>query len=324
LEKKDCRKEIEAMVVICPKCKTKLKVADERIAPQGTRFKCPKCSTVLLVKRPVAQVQARPLDRQTVLVAHEDPAVMKSIESILTEGGFRVIPAGDGIQAMVNATKELPFLAILSVSLPKIYGFEVGLRLKKRPETSEIKIILVASPYDKDRYRREPASLHGADAYIEDHQLDELLIAKIASIRGGAGEKTGAAPAGKEESAEKRPAAPQTPGTAISERGTGAETEKKEERPPQALPPAQKPAAAGDLVEKARRLARTIVADIYLYNKAKVDEAVIQGTFHATFASDLKEGLKLYENRISPEVKKQGDFFNEAITDFIAKRKKEI
>ena len=312
------------MVVICPKCKTKLKVADERIAPQGTRFKCPKCNTVLLVKRPVAPVQVRPLDSHTVLVGHEDPSVMKRIQAILIEGGFRVIPADDGIQAMVNATKELPFLAILSVSLPKIYGFEVGLRLKKRPETAGMKIILVASLYDKDRYRREPVSLHGADAYIEDHQLEELLVGKIASLKGGEGEKRGAEQAGKEENAEKRPAPPQAPGTGISERGREVETGKKAEQPPHPLPTTPKPLASGDLVEKAKRLARTIVADIYLYNKAKVDEAVTRGTFHATFASDLKEGLKLYESRISPEVKKQGDFFNEAIADFIEKRRTEI
>ncbi|KKK88694.1 hypothetical protein LCGC14_2740560, partial [marine sediment metagenome] len=42
------------MVVGCPKCKVQLKVADEKIKPEGLKIKCPKCSTVLMVRKPAA------------------------------------------------------------------------------------------------------------------------------------------------------------------------------------------------------------------------------------------------------------------------------
>jgi hypothetical protein len=80
----------------------------------------------------------------------------------------------------------------------------------------------------------------------------------------------------------------------------------------------------GGEVERARRLARTIIADIYLYSKAKVDDAIKKDSFHKTFASELKEGFKLYENRVPAEIRGIGDFFNEAINNFIEKRKGEI
>ncbi|HWR58062.1 MAG TPA: zinc-ribbon domain-containing protein, partial [Thermodesulfovibrionales bacterium] len=99
------------MVVICPKCKVRLKVGDEKIAPEGTRFKCPKCSTVLLVKRPVAGV--RLLDKSKVLVAHEDAGVVETLKRVLTASGYQVLSARDGIEAMVTATKALPFAAVL-------------------------------------------------------------------------------------------------------------------------------------------------------------------------------------------------------------------
>ncbi len=169
------------MVVICPSCKVKLKVADEKIAPQGTRFKCPKCSTVLLVKRPVPRL--RPLDQHKMLASHEDPAVLEKLKTILTADGYNVITAPDGIAAMVNATKELPFLAVLGVSIPKIYGFEVCRRLKGRTETKEMKVILIASIYDKNKYRRQPESFHGADDYLEAHEIETLLIGKIHALK---------------------------------------------------------------------------------------------------------------------------------------------
>ena len=300
------------MVIVCPKCKVKLKVADEKVAPEGTRFKCPRCSTVLLVKRP--SHRQRPIDEHTVLVAHEDPSVRERIRSILSSGGYKVIAVGDGIEAMVSAIKELPFLAILSVSLPKIYGFEVSGKLKKRVETKDMKVILVASLYDKNRYRREPLQLYGADLYIEEHQIEESLTEKIDALKG-------VSPKGVEETLKKEEAAVQE----------AAQSEPKAGEPEAPRVTPSKPAAEGkvagssaDPIEKAKRLARTIVSDIYLYSRAKVEEAIRNGTFHSTFASDMKEGIKLYDHRVPAEIRRQGDFFNEAVNNFIERKKREL
>lgn len=296
------------MVVICPKCKVKLKVADEKIAPEGTRFKCPKCGTVLLVKRPVAHAHVRFLNKGKILVAHEDAAAIVKIRSILTASGYEVIPVGDGIAAMVRATKELPFAAILSVSIPKIFGFEVCRKLKTLPETKDMKIVLMASIYDMKKYRRDPESLHDADDYIEEHQIDELLIEKINALKKGTG-------TGRQETPREPVKSSAATEALKKETVEGSVTQPLPER---------KTAAAGDPAERARRLARTIISDIYLYGKARVDDSIMNNTFHRTFAAELKEGLKLYESRISMEVRGQGDFFNEAINNFIKKRKEEI
>ncbi len=38
------------MTVICPKCKTKLSLSDDKLKPEGTRFKCIRCGAVLVLK----------------------------------------------------------------------------------------------------------------------------------------------------------------------------------------------------------------------------------------------------------------------------------
>ncbi len=290
------------MVVVCPKCKIRLKVDEGKLKVEGSRFKCPKCSTFLLVKKPVA-VTKKAMDNNKVLIAHSNPAVINEITSLLTKNGYQTITATDGIDAMVKAIKELPFLTIIEVSLPKIYGFEVCKRLKLRAETKEMKFMLVTSVYDKKRYKREPASLYDADEYIEDHQISELLVDKINKIRG-------IKPEEKEKRLEKPPEKP------VMEK---IEQKAEVQIRPEAI--TGKP-LFDEKIERAKRLARTIISDIYLYNRAKADESIRNNNFYFVFAAEIKEGLKLYENRISQEVRAQGDFFREAIENFIANKKK--
>ncbi len=65
------------MVVGCPKCKVRLNIPDEKIAPQGTKFKCPKCGVLLLVRKPAqtgqaskSQAPARPSPTPAAAHAH--------------------------------------------------------------------------------------------------------------------------------------------------------------------------------------------------------------------------------------------------------------
>ena len=293
------------MVVICPKCKIKLKVDDARLLPEGSRFKCPKCATVLVVKKPQIQ-EKKVLDNRKILVAHSNPAITEKIEAMLTASGYKVITSADGIDAMVKGLKECPFLSIVEVVLPKIYGFEVCKRLKSRPETKAMKFILLTSVYDKTKYRREPASLYGADEYIEDHNLSTELMEKVNIL-------SGTPPAEQPDTVPQDVKKPE-PKQSVKP-GPKIETIVKEQ--------AETP-TADDKIERAKRLARTIINDIYLYNSAKVDESIRKNNFYAVFASEVREGLKLYDNRIMQEIRSKGDFYREAIDNFISAKKKTL
>ena len=301
------------MVVICPKCKTKLKVDEAKLSTAGSRFKCPKCSTVLVVKKPSEQIK-KTLDTAKVLVAHSNPEVLENARTILQDQGYKVIASTDGIDAMVKALGELPFLAVVEVSLPKIYGFEVCKKLKARPEMKDIKFILVPSIFDKSKYRREPASLYGADDYIEAQDIPAALVEKINRLV-AVTEETAAINQPSQEVV--------APSPEISGPRPGVE---KPEPGQQSAPEESKTAKEEDAeaTEKARRLSRTIINDIYLYNSAKVMESIKTGNFYSVFSPELKEGQKLYEKRIPSEIRNRGDYYKETIEEFIAKKKKEL
>jgi predicted Zn finger-like uncharacterized protein len=290
------------LVVVCPKCKTKLRVDEGKLSIGGSRFKCPKCNSVLLVKKPQPPSDKK-IDNIKILVAHSNPKISGEITSLLNKDGYQTIIASDGIEAMVKAIKEFPYLAIIEVGIPKIYGFEVCKRLKLRPETKGMKFILVSSAYDKNKYRREPESLYGADDYIEEHLIGEVLVDSVNALRGKQ--------EGKKEEVTELPREEETAPKA--EPKTGSEPQRTGEKIESAV---------DEKIERAKRLARTIVSDIYLYNTAKADESVRRDNFSTVFASEIKEGLKLYESRIGQDIRSRGDFFHEAIRDFVENKKK--
>lgn len=294
------------MVVVCPKCKTRLKVDETRLSPEGSRFKCPKCSTVLVVKKPAAQAQNKALDAGLVLAAHANPIILEQITGLLAKNGYRVITSCDGIDVMIKALKELPAFAVVEVALPKIYGFEVCKRIKSRPETKDMKVILIPAIHDRTKYRREPTSLYGADEYLEEHEISSRLIEKITVLKTG-------------QTGEETPSAPETPKPSAQATVQQSGSTVKITVPEKA---ADTPAPSNEDVERAKRLSRTILNDIYLYNSAKVDEALRKNTFYETFAPELREGQKLYDNRIPQETRNKGDFYNDSIKDFILAKKK--
>jgi predicted Zn finger-like uncharacterized protein len=95
-------KEDKEVVVICPKCKTRLKVDEGKLTPGGSRFKCPRCATILLVKKPLP-VPEKAVDNVKILVAHSNPSRTEEITSLLNRRGYLTITATDGIEAMVKA-----------------------------------------------------------------------------------------------------------------------------------------------------------------------------------------------------------------------------
>lgn len=300
------------MIVNCPKCKARLKVDDAKLKPEGLKVRCPKCQVVLLVRRPPQPAppsEEKPVpmefDRRKILIAHDGEVIRAAIEDILKESGYEVITASDGIEAILKIERERPFLALLDVALPKIYGFEVCKQIKSRPETKGALVILVASIYDATRYKREPETLYGADDYIEKHHIEDMLLDKIRKLI----EKPVLS---HTQQVEEKPVQPER----IITRGEFKEEEISREPTPSS--------ADLEAVEKAKRFARIIISDIVLYNQRLVDEGIRNNNFHTLLESEIKEGRELYNNRVSPEIRHHEDYYRQAMDEFIEKKRKAL
>lgn len=86
------------------------------------------------------------------------------VRKILSARGFEVIEADDGLTGVEVATRELPDLILMDISLPGIDGVEATQRIKAFDGTTKIPIIaLTANAMRGDRERFIAA---GCDDYL--------------------------------------------------------------------------------------------------------------------------------------------------------------
>ncbi len=72
--------------------------------------------------------------------------------------------------------------------------------------------------------------------------------------------------------------------------------------------------------DEAKRLARTILSDILLYNQAKVKEGIEKDSLFDVLTEELAEGKKYYDSMVDEEVRQASNFFNEAVVDVLIKQ----
>jgi two-component system cell cycle response regulator DivK len=86
------------------------------------------------------------------------------VRKILTARGYVVLEADDGLTGVEIATKELPDLILMDISLPGIDGAEATQRIKASEATARIPVIaLTANAMRGDRERFISA---GCDDYL--------------------------------------------------------------------------------------------------------------------------------------------------------------
>lgn len=117
-----------------------------------------------------------------VLLVEDEPAQREVLSYNLAAEGFRVTTAVDGDEAMMFAGEEVPDLILLDWMLPNLSGIEVCRRLKMRPETRAIPVIMLSARAEEvDRVRGLET---GADDYvIKPYSMVELMARARAQIR---------------------------------------------------------------------------------------------------------------------------------------------
>jgi hypothetical protein len=129
----------------------------------------------------------------------------------------------------------------------------------------------------------------------------------------------------QEEAAPETVASPPEPERVAEPTATAPEPATSAPEPAGVSAAAPSPGAVADeRVERARRLARTVLSDIELYSPEKVAAAVKGNNFESAFAGELAEGFKLYEKRITEEVRNMGDFFQGEVDNYLRNKKKSL
>jgi two-component system, OmpR family, phosphate regulon response regulator PhoB len=115
-----------------------------------------------------------------VLIVEDEEALATLLDYNLTKEKFDVTLAYDGEEALLKVKEEAPDVIILDWMLPKTSGIEVCRRIRSKPETRNIPIImLTARSEEADRIRGLET---GADDYLTKPFSTNELIARVRAV----------------------------------------------------------------------------------------------------------------------------------------------
>ncbi len=280
-------------------------------------MKCVQCQKVFQVDVPSTESQSQ--DSIHVHIAHSDPRLCDMIREVVDQENISCDVGHDGESALRMMDAKTPHVAIVDVALPGLYAYEVVEKIRSRPGLADVKIILLSSVYNKMAYKRTPASLYGADDYIEKHHVPNDLVPYIHRLITDAHTTTPSEfiPVDEETVAV-------VPQSSTDEKQAVAFTDEMNSKIQQAEEDETSTSLSSESLDKAHRLARNIVADIALYNQEKVEAGVLAGTFFELLNDEIAEGRLLFGERFTPEALQGKDVLQFEFEAFVEKRRAEI
>ena len=116
-------------------------------------------------------------DSPMVLLVEDEPAQREVLAYNLEAGGFRVTKAETGDEALLLFDENPPDVMVLDWMLPGVSGIEICRRLKTRPDTRSIPIIMLSARSEEvDRVRGLET---GADDYVVKPYSVVELVARV-------------------------------------------------------------------------------------------------------------------------------------------------
>lgn len=85
-----------------------------------------------------------------VMIVDDTPGNLALLSDTLSEAGYRVLVATDGLSALEQIAYLKPDIILLDVMMPGIDGFETCNRLKSEPETADIPVLFMTALSELD------------------------------------------------------------------------------------------------------------------------------------------------------------------------------
>jgi len=115
-----------------------------------------------------------------ILIVEDDPALLELLRYNVGRNDYRVAATMDGEESLLMVEEEQPDLVVLDWMLPGVSGIEICRRLRSKPETRKLPVImLTAKGEERDR-------IHGLESGADDYMVKPFspaeLIARIKAV----------------------------------------------------------------------------------------------------------------------------------------------
>ena len=130
-----------------------------------------------------------PMREQRVLVVDDDREIRVLVAANLRRDGYTVVEASDGPEALDVASRLLPDLVLLDMTLPGMDGVEVARQLKATPVLATIPVIALSALTQEAVQKRALAA--GCSRYLTKPYPPAALRDVVAETIAAAGSRRG-------------------------------------------------------------------------------------------------------------------------------------
>ena len=132
-------------------------------------------------RAPGAQAAPGGADGTRVLVIDDSNTIRRSAEIFLRQGGYQVVLAEDGFDALAKVNDHQPHLIFCDILMPRLDGYQTCAIIKRNPRFSGVPVIMLSSKdglFDKARGR-----MVGSEDYLTKPFTKDQLLQAVESHR---------------------------------------------------------------------------------------------------------------------------------------------
>lgn len=115
-----------------------------------------------------------------ILLVDDEQDILDMVQYNLDKEGFQVFTAGNGVEAIEIARKEVPDIVLLDVMMPEMDGMETCVEMREIPELSNTMIAFLTARGED--YSQIAGFESGADDYITKPIKPRVLISRIKAL----------------------------------------------------------------------------------------------------------------------------------------------
>jgi len=113
----------------------------------------------------------------TILIVDDEPYMIRLLQHHIERGGYRMIKAVNGREALERIYSARPQLVLMDVMMPEINGLEVLAELRRDPGMKDLPVIIMTA--NAQRFTREEAEAAGVSAFLTKPFSPTQLMAQV-------------------------------------------------------------------------------------------------------------------------------------------------
>ena len=121
------------------------------------------------------------MTKDKILIVEDENFLLDMYKMKFEQGGFEVITAVDGEEAIRTSKREKPDIILLDIMMPKINGFEVLENLKTSPITKLIPVLIFSNFSQKEKIKKGIA-LGAIDYFLKTNYTPTQVLEKVKNI----------------------------------------------------------------------------------------------------------------------------------------------